>query len=266
MRKPASANSRKLSEALYQRLNVYAATAGAACAGMLAAQPVAAQVVYTPAHIVIEPGTSYFLYFAGFAASFHNRMSAMGNSLTASPFDGTATGYGTHASVEAYRSAQLPRALNRGVKIGGSQNFVGPDNRAHLMARASTHGDYGKFVNVKNRYLGLKIYHWFTGGGNYTNYGWARFTVRVKPNQEIEALLSGYAYESTPNTPIRAGQMSGTADDPVYAPEPEDPNDIPGVRSERDPISQAIPQAPLGLLALGAQGLPFWRPSAEAQQ
>lgn len=96
------------------------------------------------------------------------------------------------------------------------------------------------------------------------HYGWARWSVRVRVYDGggfySIAELSGYAYQSAPHTPIRAGQMSGTADDPVFAPEPEDPEDVPGARSEPEPISKAIPQAPLGLLALGAPGLDIWRP------
>src|SRR5580704_3243409 len=42
----------KLSESTQQRLNMYALVAGAAGVGMLAmAQPAAAKIVYTPAHI-----------------------------------------------------------------------------------------------------------------------------------------------------------------------------------------------------------------------
>jgi hypothetical protein len=59
-------------------------------------------------------------------------------------------------------------------------------------------------------------------------------------------LLTGYAYETVANQPILTGQTSGTAED-VSIPQPA------GSQSG----SQSKVQ--LGLLALGASGLPAWR-------
>ena len=268
MRKPASAKPRKLSESLYRRLNVYATAAGAACAGVLsAAQPAAAQVVYKPLHVIINPSMSYWLDLAGALGYGFRFVNNHGR------FAVEALGGGTGCSSDFYRNGvevsdvgvsggYLPLALNRGAEIGSSQ-FFWPSHRDfqsvfELMAGTVT-GPKGNFLNVRNRYLGFKFYNPCFA----ESYGWARFTVHVDPdNREIQVLLSGAAYESKPQTPIRAGQTSGTADDPLFAPEPEDSVDTPGVRSEPEPISQATPQAPLGLLALGVQALPFWRREA----
>jgi hypothetical protein len=51
---------------------------------------------------------------------------------------------------------------------------------------------YGPWVNVKDRYLGLK----FQIKGN-THYGWARLNVKVSKTT-ITATLTGYAYEDHP--------------------------------------------------------------------
>lgn len=258
MSKAASANSGKLSDSLCQRLNVYAATAGAACVGMLsAAQPATAQVVYTPAHVVIEPQTSYLLDLgSGFTLTFYNHGTrlSVGAGFGFSCCANSLSSIGSNQLEVKSSKSLLPLALSSGAEISAKQVF-----RAgyFVMAGASTGGKHGNFTNVKDRYLGFRLYECGFGCFSYYDYGWARFTVLVK-DHELEVLLSGYAYESTPRHPIRAGQKSGP-DAPVYAPEPDDPESDSGVRSELGLIWQASPQAPLGLLALGAQGLPLWR-------
>ena len=261
MKKPTLANPDKLSESLCKRLNLYAATTGAACVGMLTVTPPAsAQVVYTPAHIVIGSGNSYFLDLGSYGFTFSNkaeRLTVAANFGFTCYADCLSTLASNAVEVKSSKSL-LPLALSRGAEIGSSKAF-------HfalygLMADVNTSGKFGNFVNVKNRYLGFTFYNCGRNPSDHYNYGWARFTVHVNPNNDdMSVLLSGYAYESRPNVPIRAGQMSGTADDPVYAPETNDPESDSGVRSEPEPISQTVQQAPLGLLALGAQGLAFWR-------
>jgi len=77
----------------------------------------------------------------------------------------------------------------------------------------------GFWLGAKNKYLGVK----FSISGE-THYGWARLNANAG-----SALLTGYAYETVPNKPIRAGIL----------PTPE---------------SNADPQRPptLGVLAMGA--------------
>ena len=250
MRKPASANFGKLSESLSMRLSVYASTAGAACAGMLGPSTCAsAQVVYTPAHVSIESGTSYGLDIENdgnkdFVFTNQHSSSAsiqVGKLFVLSSGNSLNGGGGWMGRLHAGD----PSALSRGLPIGSSRYFrlassSFPPELAHAFRFGSGFVGSGYFQNLKNRYLGVR----FKANGE-VHYGWARFTVHVNPNDcRISALLSGYAYESTPNKPIRAGQTSGTADDPVFAPEPEDPESDAGVRSEPEPISEAIPQAP----------------------
>ncbi len=257
----SSRRSRELPEGVSRRLGVYAAAAGAACAGILGApRSAAAQVVYTPAHVVIGPGTTYDLDTRATADfKFSNKagrlfvepLDVASCCTTAFLFDGV--------EVNASNSV-LPLALSGGAKIGSSKLFTPASFGTFvdlLMAGTGGNGESGNFLNVKDRYLGLR----FTRGVfGEVSYGWARFTVAVKPNHQVEAVLTGYAYEAAEGVPIHAGQTSGTADKPVYAPNPG------GDGATRDelqpgpgPISQGARPAWLGLLALGAQGIPFWR-------
>jgi hypothetical protein len=80
----------------------------------------------------------------------------------------------------------------------------------------------GFWLNATNRYLGIKFYI-----DGEIHYGWARLNAHAGYAQ-----LTGYAYETIPNKPIRAGVL----------PTPE---------------SNAAPQKPatLGVLAMGASQL-----------
>ena len=61
-------------------------------------------------------------------------------------------------------------------------------------------GVLGPWINVTNRYLGLK----FLIGGT-PHYGW----VRITTSTTAHPLITGYAYETTPNTSIKDGTISG---------------------------------------------------------
>ena len=71
---------------------------------------------------------------------------------------------------------------------------------AHFALRKVGAGYYYNFVGV-DKYVGLK---WDIGGGDF-RYGWAR--VDVTTTGGGTATLFSYAYESTPNTAIAAGEV-----------------------------------------------------------
>jgi hypothetical protein len=78
--------------------------------------------------------------------------------------------------------------------------------------------------------------------------GWARLNVNVQPhNLGITATLTGYAYETIPGKSIVAGRTKGPEVD--FVPDPSLTSPIPGTPRP----------ASLGMLALGAQGIPLWR-------
>lgn len=193
----------KLSESIHRRLNAYELAATAAGVGMLALVPPSeAKIVYTPAHRVLNGGMSYKLdlnhdgitdftlrnvknHVGGVLSVLH----AVGNGVSGFNIDSGTMGYAS--------------ALRRGALIGTRRYFPGRD-----MAWVGTTGDGGtvsggSWVNVKNRYLGLK----FKINGK-THYGWARLSIAVQ-NLSITATLTGYAYETVAHKPIKAGQTKG---------------------------------------------------------
>jgi len=100
----------------------------------------------------------------------------------------------------------------------------------------------GKWINVQKRYLGLK----FAIHGQ-THFGWARLNVTCDL-YKIDAVLTGYAYETVPNKSIATGKTKGPADSSTA----EQPNPAA--------LTAPTPQpATLGLLAMGSPGISIWR-------
>jgi hypothetical protein len=240
------------SESTLQRLNLYSLAAGAAGVGMLAlAQPADASVVYTPAHLTIGPGDAYPLdlnhdgnpdvWIA--IASQHSNTSTAFETMAANPAPGGSI------EITQTRGAHFPAALPPGVSI---PSYLGFYRGKLLMVLASENpggqGIEGNWNDVKDRYLGIK----FQINGE-THYGWARFTTHVNlgPRISIVAELNGYAYETVPNRPIRTRVKSDT---PGPAGEDSKPA---ALRTGK--LARGGELATLGLLALGAPGIPFWR-------
>jgi hypothetical protein len=237
-----------LSPSLTHRLNLYALAAGAAGAGLLgSAQAAEAEVVYTPAHVVIRPGSNYNLDLThdGVTNFVFTDFIIYSGHLSVVPQHGSA--------VEVLAGFNyFPLALKQGARIGGSKYFygscVGCLTYGEAMVNAfSGQPDQGDWINVQDRFLGMRFYI-----GNEVHYAWARFNVQVN-GLSIRAVLTGYAYETEPGTSLVAGQTSETDDGA---------GDTEGLRSGLDstPVSHSSRPAPLGMLALGAQGLPLWRP------
>jgi hypothetical protein len=70
----------------------------------------------------------------------------------------------------------------------------------------------GSWVNVKNRYLGLR----FKIKGKI-HYGWARLSVQVQ-NHTVVGTLTGYAYETVAGKAIKAGQTKEDDDTATIQP------------------------------------------------
>lgn len=132
-------------------------------------------------------------------------------------------------------------ALSPGAPIGQNQLFQSANGSSYGGVNIAAAGMYtrsysnGPWGNTRNHYLGLK----FRINGQ-VHYGWARLNV---PHQFEDGgvVLTGYAYEDSPNRPIRAGQTSG--------------GDAPGEANL--PVPQR--ESPtLGDLAMGNRGLEIW--------
>jgi len=223
-----------LPESLSRRLNTYALAASAAGVGLLAlAQPADGKIVYTRAHHLIGSGESYMLDLnrdgkADFRLAHRvvNTDSGHASSLYAS-----AASFADKNEVQGTRGSHsfLASALEGGARIPeGHFSYKGVMAYACTAIFCSKY-NRGNWINVRNRYLGLK----FRIRGK-THYGWARLTVQTQYPATIVAILTGYAYETIPNKPIIAGKTHG-----------------------KDVIT--IKPASLGHLARGAAAIPAWR-------
>lgn len=250
---PGKNRSHGVNCSLEQRLANYALAATAAGAGLLAsALPAEAQVVYTPAHVLIKPGSTYNLDVNRDRTTdfeFTNAVFSHLDSFYVTPFGSSPWGQNGNGVEVLFDQPFVPAALARGAKIGGSRLFygscIGCVSTRELMAWAGPNGDGGEWLNASDRYLGLRIFV-----NRQAHFGWARFSVRTM-NGALLPLLTGYAFEITPNKPIMAGQTSDSGGD-------SDAGD--------SPISRELQATPLGVLALGAPGIPLWRKGAGAAQ
>lgn len=236
---PGSSTTQQHTESFMGRVNAYALAAGAAGVSLMAlAQPADAEIVFTPANGTIpvnkilsldinHDGTADFQFFLSTFA-YHT----FNASLNVTPLGGG--GVVAAPPADAYAAA-----LFRGNSIGPSRSFAGL--RADLLRSHGTdlyssiyhRSIQGLWSNVSNRYLGVR----FTLGGA-THYGWIRITVS-DTRRPIKATITGYAYETIANQPIKAGQFSDQASAPAAL--------------------GPIPTPTLGTLALGSHGLQMWR-------
>ena len=229
--------TQSLTSKLEKHLTTYVAAATAAGVAMIAAsQPAEAKVVYTATNTVIGNGTTLDLNNDGtpdFKFTFNELSKAV--VLAVQP---DVKGSGAEIQVKG------------GAAIAGIFGQpVGPGN--HFAASASGYGwvfmadagsysvtwFFGPWANAKNRFLGFK----FEINGQ-THYGWARLSVGDYIHQQ-PVVLTGYAYETTANTKIVEGELTGTADN--FAP--------------ADLLAPTQPGASLGALARGADAMSLWR-------
>lgn len=217
-----------LSKTFELRLTAYAIAAGSAGVALLAAAtPAAAEVIYTPTHIVFDGGAVYLdLNHDGvndFALSIYN-FDSVDRRLAARAL--------AQNGVLCYGSSGYPPvALKAGYRIGANDNYGIFDRRGapgvNVFASKFGTNVSGPFANTGERFLGLK----FKINGE-VHYGWALLRVGagiVGNRPAIRATLLGYAYETVAGQAIGAGQGATKAEN-----------------------SEALPQAgTLGMLALG---------------
>lgn len=252
-----------LNASLNRRLIGYATAATAAGAGLLGlARPAGAEVVYTPAQVLIGYRGSYALDVTNDGTvdfllhdAISSNCSTVFNALLAQVAPGNAV-----VGNRSFGGANYAAAMKGGARIGPSDRFVSQGRGGEEMAEGidSPGGGQvrGQWGNVTNRYLGLK----FQINGE-THFGWARLNVRAN-SRSVVAVLTGYAYETVAGMPILAGQTQGGA-------QPEGARPDAAVKGASDadafvielakPGSETSRVASLGMLALGAEALPMWR-------
>jgi hypothetical protein len=241
-----------LSESIHRHVNMYALAAGAAGVSVLAlAQPAEAKIVYTTTNVKIGPrGVKRYhidfnhdgitdltiQYFRQPRPCFLGWGIVQDIDETPAPGDGV--------------EGPPPAALSSGAVIGRSQGFA--RNRFYmaqvLSGTSACFSRRGNWWDISDRYLGVA----FKIAGK-RHFGWARLSVGFSfPLRELFATLTGYAYETTPGKAIIAGRTKGPADDPSN-------EDFGPGASLTSPIPDTPQPASLGMLALGAQGVPLWR-------
>lgn len=92
--------------------------------------------------------------------------------------------------------------LSENAEIGASSTFYGCQGGSPYFNVLYLPGEYVVWASGTVAYVGLKFVRQSTGT---THYGWAK--VKLGTNASY-VYLYGYAYNSTPNAPIRAGQTN----------------------------------------------------------
>jgi len=235
----------KLSKTLHRDLSRYAVAASAAGVSVLAFGPATeAQIVYTPAHEIIGcNGTMAIdLNHDGITDvtireipwTYGNDGLFPGNSVQAKPAPGA--GFKPVSYDPEFASDMV-----RGSQIGPPTPFR---FRVAVLFQATSFGTYYSGVWSSNGLLGIRF-----RVGQDTHYGWARISIQVSRQKRcLEALLTGYAYESQAGKSIRAGDTGQ-----------EDLDDDSTSQTFPVPIKE---QPTLGALALGSTGIAVWRSNA----
>jgi hypothetical protein len=196
------------------------------------AQPAEAKIIYTPAHKTIGPTTFLDLNHDGIKDfKFIDVRTAWWQDTT--PFSGATAKlavYAVRSRNKICGNAEYASALLAGSLIGPKGRFSNGPIMAEVWAVSGENDlQRGMWLDVNHRYLGLE----FVIKGKI-RFGWARLKVSISQNAEIQATLTGYAYETTPNKPIIAGRTKG-------------------------PDVTTVQPATLGHLAAGAPAIPAWR-------
>jgi hypothetical protein len=204
MKRPTRVPTR-LSESLHKRLNAYALVASAAGVGLLAlAKPAEGRIVYTPAHRKISPNSVFRLDLNHdgtddfkFLNVNYGRFGYL-NVLRLGSHNGVwggGQGIGSHSA----------SALSSGMLIGPSKSRFGISSHDEMAGWDYVYGSgsfsFGPWRDVTRRYLGLKLVV-----NGKVHYGWARLNVKVRMGKPDNEILTGYAYETVPHKPIKAGQ------------------------------------------------------------
>lgn len=221
----------------------YAVGAGAAATGLLTSSlPAHAEIIFKPTNISLHAGNSFPITIEG-ATQFTltDKFYIITGSFSTALLSATA---GVSAAVVGHN--EQASALKAGAAIGPPNQFQAGKALlagAFRETQISQSVVFGQFANTTNRYLGLK----FSLHGQ-THYGWARFSkVNATANSpSVIAILTGYAFETVPNTPIRAGETSSAQ---LHLTEPQ----------LRPGTATSLQLPALGLLALGSPALDMWR-------
>jgi hypothetical protein len=172
------------------------------------APPAEARIVYTPVHKTVQFNHEVpidlnhdGIHDFGVFNLTHNSTTPFGSYLRAEPLNS-----GNQIWVQRTNLGYAAAALSAGVRVGpkAKQFQAGRELMAYRSSSGAAQTSGGPWKNVSKRYLGLK----FLIQGK-THYGWARLNVSIV-GPSINAMLTGYAYETIPNQAIVTGKTSGS--------------------------------------------------------
>lgn len=215
-----------LSSDLNRKLAAYAAT-GAAGLGLAFSPNAEAAIEYTSARVAGAPNstTAIDLNHDGIGDFsihdyFYSESGITAGTVLASALNQNGVGFDNGPYAHAFTAGDL---------IGPAYKFEhSPVVMPMAISVLSSEGVIfaaGEFLNQTNKFLGLK----FVLNGE-TYYGWARVNVKSHGHGQIYIELIDYAYQNKPNTGILAGE---------------------GIKKNG--------AGSLGELAVGADGMQFWR-------
>lgn len=244
----------QLNSALQRRLALYSLAAASAGVSALAfSQPAEGEVVYTCAHELIGRNQSFAIDLNHDGIADFTIQNALRKTSAGSYFSAQ-LGVKPNAAVGGevlYRfHPYMAAALQKGAVIGTRGPFKGEQNiDMAVVFRFEDEGTYsfGYWLGQSNAYLGLR----FKING-VVHYGWARLTTGFNGKFSAFARLTGYAYETEPNTPIVAGNTGNKKNDGE--------NTTIASAGPIDRITESHSPSPtLAALSLGAPGLSIWR-------
>ena len=252
-----------------QAAEVITRAASAVGAGLLlTAGPASARIVYTPAYTMVPSFATFPLdlnhdgivdfkfHFAPFNTCCHNWSSLFvfpaqgGNAILGNIQGLLSARFGGPFTCRAASALPAGHGIGPGGRFGAYQTMFGAYPFFSYGSAAVRGGPKspvsilgcGNWSDAQGRFLGFE----FTVQGQ-KHFGWARLNTLFHGYVGTQATLTGYAYETEPNEPIRAGDTGPVAD----ARAPEMRSALPAVA--------ALRPATLGVLALGSAGLDIWR-------
>jgi hypothetical protein len=238
-----------VSLSLQHKLSTYAIAGGAAGVSALAlSQAANAKVVYTGAHQFIGQNQSFGIDLNHDGAvdfTIQNIFKKSASSSYRAARIVVKPNSGGEVIYDNFRSAAA--ALSKGAVIGPRGPFH--PAQSEIMAdrfRIPSAGTYsfGYWLGASNHYLGFR----FKIDGQ-VHYGWARLTTGYEAPFKPAAHLTGYAYETEPETPIFAGDVSGAAE----------ANAVGESGGAKEILLDETSSRMLGVLALGASGMSIWK-------
>lgn len=231
----------ELRQPLAARVAAYTLAAAAGLGIVSGPELAKAEIVYTPARIHFERGVLLDLNHDGII-DFRITQSGLGGTrhwLWA----GGAPGNGVRGPTSALSLFAL--RLSQGAKIGPGERFYRGAFRGLEMATfySTTFGTVASLGPWAGYHRGKNGVFGFLGVefkiDSEVHYGWIRIDISCACRPEgYRGVVTGYAYNTVPNQPIRAGQTSNADTMEAIPPQP----------------------ATLGVLALGSPGLDIWRP------